>query len=213
VTMAAAIWSWLGLWLILVWGLGRGFMLVPRLRRRKKSIYTIAAGLALFLVEMRWFGYPLSFWSASLMANFSIVLISLLFISILEAVSAKQLFRARDWRAAWYFGAGAALVLYPSALGLGPGNFDAYSMGWPSVGAGATLLFAVVSATTAFLFVVGNRFAWVLLTTTAAYAIQFQESRNYWDYLQDPLYAGFALLAVLFSLVCHFWKKRHVAKE
>lgn len=199
-TIAVSIWSWFGLWLILVWMFGRGLAFVPQLHDRSKLVYILAAGLALALMEVRWFGYPLSYWSSSLMANFSIVLVLLLVVSISEGVLGGRFFRARDWRAARGFGAASAFVLYPSALGLGPGDFDVYSLGWPAMGGGAALLFAIVSLVTASLFLVGNRFAWFLLAATVGYGFQFQESRNYWDYLQDPIYAGFSLLAVLFCL-------------
>lgn len=200
-TSAVAVWSWLGLWLALSWLVARGLHLVPLLRGKRALVSGIALLVAALLTQIRWFGYPLQFWSASLAANFSIMLIVLLLIWAVGELTGREYFRARDWQAAWIFGAVASFGLYPSALGLGPGSFDAYSLGWPWLGPGSFVLFAVVSVAAAGLFLAGNRFAFLLLAAMTGYTLQFQESINYWDYVLDPVYAAASLVALSCALL------------
>lgn len=153
-----------------------------------------AAGAVLF----PWFGHSLPFWSAGLSANFSVVMVLLLAVSIHDRACQGQFFRTRDWKAAWIFGAVAALLLYPSALGLGPQNFDSYALGWPWLFRGQSLvLFGGAGLTAAALIWRGNRFGYVLLVALVGYVTGFQESENLWDYLLDPVYGAVSLLVVL----------------
>lgn len=157
------------------------------------------AGLAaVAAVFFPWFGHPLPFWSASLSANFSVIMVVLLAIAIFDRSFGTGTFRDRDWKAAWIFGAIAALLLYPSALGLGPRNFDAYALGWPWLFRGQSLvLFAGAGLAAALLIWRDNRFGYVLGLALLGYIAGFQESENLWDYLLDPVYAAASLLVVL----------------
>jgi hypothetical protein len=163
---------------------------------------TLVAGLAAFAATcFPWFGKALPYWSASLSANFSVIMVALLVMGILERAGWRGVFRPRDWKAAWTFGAVAALLLYPSALGLGPQNFDAYALGWPWLFRGQSLvLFAGAGLAAAVLIWRGNRFGYVLGLALLGYAIGFQESENLWDYLLDPVYGAVSLLLVLARL-------------
>ena len=103
--------------------------------------------------------------------------------------------------AAWIFGAVASLSLYPSALGLGPQNFDSYALGWPWLFWGQSLaLFGGAGLAAASLIWRGNRFGYVLVLALLGYAVGFQESENLWDYLLDPVYGAVSLLVVLVGL-------------
>jgi hypothetical protein len=135
------------------------------------------------------------------MADFSVPTAGLLAAAVGSMVFGKQLFRSRDWGAAWIFGALASLALYPSALGLGPRNFDAYALGWPWLFWGQSgVLFGAVALAAAGLLWRGNRFGFLLLVGMLGFSAGFQESRNLWDYLVDPLFGGVAIVALLRTL-------------
>lgn len=153
--------------------------------------------LAAAATAFPWLGHPLPYWSAALSANFSPVMMLLLVVSVLDRARPRDLFATADWRAAWWFGGVAALLLYPSALGAGPANFDAYALGWPWLWWGqSVLLFGGASLAAAVLLWRGNRFGFVLLAALLGYAAGFQESDNLWDYLLDPLYGVVSLVAL-----------------
>jgi hypothetical protein len=161
--------------------------------------------LALATILFPWFGHGLPYWSASLSANFSVVMGALLAVGIFDRAGRARLFRARDWNAAWIFGAVASVLLYPSALGLGPQNFDSYALGWPWLFWGQSFwLFGGVSLAAAVLIGRGNRFGYVLLAALAGRVMGFQESNNLWDYLLDPVYGAVSLLVVLWMLARRF---------
>lgn len=188
-------WSAFIPWLLLTWALQR----IPGLRGWCGVI--VAAGLAAAVVFIPWISHPLPWWSASLSADFSIVMASLLVIAIVQRAAGKKFFTKQEWKAAWIFGACAAVALYPSTFGVGPQNFDAYTLGWPWLFWQASAgLFGVTAIIAAFLTWRGNRFGYLLLLATAAYLGQLQESDNFWDSIIDPLYATVSLLATLWIL-------------
>ena len=158
----------------------------------------LAAAVSVAAVWFPWFGHPLPFWSASLSANFSVIMVGLLIVAVLDRAFETSIFRPRDWRAAWIFGAVASVLLYPSALGLGPQNFDAYALGLPWLFWGQSVwLFGGAGFAAALLIWRGNRFGYFVFLAMLGYAARFQESDNFWDYLLDPVYATVSLLAVL----------------
>ena len=195
-TTAVAIWTFLVPLLLLWW-------IFQRAAGLKGWLATIVAGVAAFgAVLFPWFGHSLPHWSASLSGNFSVIMAVLLLFGIISRAGGCGFFRAGDWNAAWIFGAVASLLLYPSALGLGPQNFDSYALGWPWLFRGQSLvLFGAAGLTAALLIWCGNRFGYVLLLALLAYAIGFQESENLWDYLLDPVYGAVSLLVVLWSAI------------
>lgn len=196
---AVMIWTMLAPWLLLWW-------VLQRLWRKPGWVGGVASGVVtLALVLLPWFGHGLPFWSASLTANFSVPMAVLLVVGIFGRARRVEIFRPRDWQAAWVFGAVASVALYPSALGLGPQNFDAYSLGWPWLFWGQSLmLFGGVAVAAAVLLWRGNRFGYVLLVTLAAYGTGFQESTNLWDYLLDPVFGAVSLLTILWWTVRRF---------
>lgn len=195
-TASVVIWSALAPWLILLW-------LVQRLLpwRGVPGLLASAAAASVLLV-IPWFGHPVPWWSASLSPNFSVVMAALLVCAINARASGRPVLSACEWRTAWIFGSVAILALYPSALGLGPQNFDSYALGWPWLfRAQSGLLLGVAGLTAAVLLWRGNRFGFLLLLALAGHALGFQESDNFWDYLLDPLYGAVSLLTVLWMLV------------
>lgn len=195
-TASVVIWSTLAPWLLLVWVLQR---VLPWRGWVGLAVAAVAGAVLLWIL---WFGRPLPYWSAALGANFSVTMALLLAVGIAQRASRKTWFGRREWRVAWVFGAVAALLLYPSALGLGPRNFDAYALGWPWLFRGQSLfLFGGAGITAAALILRGNRFGLVLLVALLTFSTGFQESDNLWDYLLDPVYGAVSLLAVLWMLV------------
>ena len=189
-TASAYWWSAAGLFLLILW-------MIQRWRPGWRWLFPSALGAAV-LSAIPFFGHPPRFWLSGLTPNISVPLIVLLVVSILQRAGGVALFRPREWRAVWIFGAVASLALYPSALGLGLRNFDTYSLGWPWLESLLSLaLFAGVAVTAGFLVWRGNRFGWVLVTAAAAYLARWQESNNFWDYLLDPLFGAASLVAVL----------------
>ena len=183
-------WNAAGLFLLILWTIQRW---CPGWR----WLFASALGAALLSV-IPFFGHPPRFWLSGLTPNISVPLLVLLAVSILQRAGGFPLFRPREWRAAWLFGAVASLALYPSALGLGLRNFDAYSLGWPWLEwFPSLLLFGCAAVTAGFLLWRGNRFGWVLVAAAAAYLARWQESNNFWDYLLDPLFGAVSLVAAL----------------
>ena len=195
-TTTVAIWTFLVPLLLLWW-------IFQRAAGLKGWLATIVAGVAAFgAVLFPWFGHSLPHWSASLSGNFSVIMAVLLLFGIISRAGGCGFFRAVDWKAAWIFGAVASLLLYPSALGLGPQNFDSYALGWPWLFRGQSLvLFGGAGLTAALLIWCGNRFGYALLLALLAYATGFQESENLWDYILDPVYGAVSLLVVLWSAI------------
>lgn len=182
-------WNAAGLFVVVFWVLQRA---VPG----RRHWVVAAAAVALLLCLFPFFGHPLRYWLSGLTPNISVTLVALLLVSVAQWMGVAKFFRSREWRAAFWFGAVAAVALYPSALGLGPRNFDAYSLGWPWLEwATSTALFAAVAAASAVLVWRGNRFGWIPALAALAYLVRLQESHNFWDYLIDPLYAAASLLA------------------
>ena len=188
---------------VIVWTALVPFLLLLCFGQRLSGL-TGVSGLALAAVVSAaavwfpWFGHPLPFWSASLSANFSVIMVALLVVGILDRARGTVVFRPADWHAAWIFGAVASILLYPSELGLGPRNFDAYALGWPWLFWGQSLwIFGGAGFVAALLIWRGNRFGYVVFLAMLGSAAGFQESDNFWDYLLDPVYATVSLLAVL----------------
>lgn len=184
-------WNAVGLFVIFVWA-------AQRVLPGRRGLF-VAVTAALLLCLLPFFGQPLRYWLSGLTPNISVPLVSLFVVSIAQRAGWAKVFGRREWRTAFCFGAIAAVFLYASALGLGPRNFDAYSLGWPWLEwVTSSLLFGAVAAVSAGLIWRGNRFGWVPALAALAYLLRLQESHNFWDYLIDPLYAAASLLVCLF---------------
>ena len=145
-------------------------------------------------------GMPIGRWLHGLGQTFSIPFL----IVLLDLVAAP--FLARPWldaaarRAAVWWGAGLALLLYPAALGLG--RFDPYALGWSEPGVAAAA--AVAGAA---LILAGNRFGITLLAAGVACRLGLLESDNAWDYLVDPVYGVTALGNLLVTAGRSAWRR------
>ena len=160
-------------------------------RLRSALSLLIAAGILLIPLEH----FSLVRWIALLESNPSITLTLLLAIALIARVGGPRLFRSQDWRAAWLVGSMAALVLYPSALGLSP--FDSYIWGW------GPLLAIATAAITVVLLVIGNRFAYVLVLVLLGMIFHPMESTNDWDCLIDACYGIFSLIATILIVISY----------
>ena len=103
----------------------------------------------------------------------------------------RRLFERRESDALLGLVAGAALFLYPFALGWTP--FDPYSLGYGSIAFVTVLLVVALAAWHARLNVV----VFVVLAGALAFLAGVYESRNLWDYLIDPLVAAYALAVLV----------------
>ena len=187
-------WSTIGLFLLFLW-------VIQRWRPGWRWFLVSALGAGVVSI-VPFFGHAPRFWLSGLTPNMSVPVLVLLAVSIVQRASGLALFRPREWRAAWIFGAAASLALYPSALGLGWRSFDAYSLGWPWLDSLPSLaLFGGVALSAGLLVWRGNRFGWVLVAAAIAYLARWQESNNFWDYLLDPLFGAVSLVAAVILLV------------
>ena len=131
-------------------------------------------------------GMPLGRWLHGLGQTFSIPFLIVLVDLVAVPFLARPWFDAAARRAAVWWGAGAALLLYPAALGLG--RFDPYALGWSEPGVAAAA--AVAGAVLVF---AGNRFGLALVAAGGAWRLGLLESDNAWDVLVDPVYGVTAL--------------------
>ena len=178
--MTAPFFSALMPWLLLAWFFQK---VIPVSSRTLRLCGAVAMAGIILMIPFQ--GRSLASWINSFMSSFSMPLLGIFIISILEMTFHRKIFSARDWRAVWIFGVAASLVLYPSALGLT--HIDTYSWGWVPHG----LLVAVALITIVLLWK-KNAFGVLLLLALGAFAFQLQASTNLWDYLIDPIYGVIA---------------------
>ena len=126
-------------------------------------------------------GLPLGRYPIGFNANFSIPLLALLADTLVRNGLNGELLRARERKALFYSAALIGVVFYPLALGFG--RFDPYAWGWSF-----SPFFVVAGIGAAALIWRGNRCGFILLAAIVAWQIGFLESRNYWDYLLDPIF-------------------------
>jgi hypothetical protein len=141
-------------------------------------ILAIGSGV---IVAMPIGGLPMGRWLMSVNANFSILLMAIMFNMAWENASGIRLFDRRTLMASWIFALIAGIMLYPMALGFG--GFDPYELGW-----GFSWLFLLLMALTILLLLRKNRFGIVMVACIVGYDFQLLESPNLWDYLIDPVY-------------------------
>ncbi|MCU7250015.1 hypothetical protein [Pseudomonas koreensis] len=97
--------------------------------------------------------------------------------------------------------AGLALSLYPATLGLT--YFDPYRWGFnPRPMIVLTGLAALV-----LLWLRNGLAVAMLALATLAFALRLKASENYWDYLIDPLLAGYCLIAAIMLAAKALWQR------
>jgi hypothetical protein len=113
--------------------------------------------------------------------------------AILARLTGRAMLERREMNALLWLVACAALFLYPFALGWTA--FDPYALGYGSAAFVTALLLATLAAWRMGLKLV----VLVVLAGGLAYLGGLYESRNLWDYLIDPLAAGYALAVLLWA--------------
>lgn len=130
---------------------------------------------------------PLAAFFRGVTGDLSITLLALSFLSLCHHLFGTPVVSKREIKVLMVLVFAGALLLYPTALGLG--NWDAYRLGWGSWWLlAALLLLCGVTAWT------GLRVLPALIALAVlAWSFGLMESRNLWDYLLDPWLSGFAL--------------------
>ena len=113
--------------------------------------------------------------------------------SVLARLTGRTVLEHREAGALLWLVAGAALFLYPFALGWTP--FDPYALGYGSAVFVTALLLVTLAAWRRGLKLV----VLVVLAGALACLGGVYESRNLWDYLIDPLAAAYALAVLLWA--------------
>ncbi len=130
---------------------------------------------------------PLLAYIRGISSDLSMTLVALACIFLSRRFFGVPAIVIRENRALTGVVAGAALFLYPTALGWG--DWDAYRLGWGSWGLWGTLL-----ALSLVFWVKGLRLLPVLVGLALfAWSAGLMESANLWDYLVDPWLAIAAL--------------------
>jgi hypothetical protein len=92
-----------------------------------------------------------------------------------------------------------SLLLYPATMGLT--YFDPYRWGF-----NPRPMIVLVGAAVLLMLWLRNALAvWMLAIGTLAFALRLKASENYWDYLVDPLLAGYCVVAGLMQ--CKLWER------
>ena len=173
-------------WLFLIWLFQKGT------RRSGIGSFLIMAIFSALLLACPINGLSVVHWIASFSSSWSAPLVGIVVVAILEQAFTCNIFSPLDWKTAWFFGAAASLVLYPSALGLS--RFDVYCSGWH---------FGFLTIATAIVAIIliwkKNRCGILLLLAFTAFDLHLQPSTNLWDYLIDPFYG---LLSLVMTLGC-----------
>lgn len=104
-----------------------------------------------------------------------------------------------------------SLLLYPATMGLT--YYDPYRWGF-----NPRPMIVLVGAAALLMLWLRNALAvWMLAVGTLAFALRLKASENYWDYLLDPLLAGYCVIAGLMQLklwegACSRWRwvRQHI---
>jgi hypothetical protein len=113
--------------------------------------------------------------------------------AVFARMTGRTMLEPRERNALVWLVAGAALFLYPFALGWTP--FDPYALGYGSIAFVTALLLVTLAAWRMGLKLV----VLVVLAGALAWLGGLYESRNLWDYLIDPLAGAYALGALLIA--------------
>jgi len=158
----------------------RRWDLAPRARAGALALVLLACWIPVH-------GLPIAGYVRGVVGDLSIPTMLALAAALASTITGKAWLDARE-RASWFAAVAlGAVFLYPMALGLG--MFDPYALGYGSYGL-ATSLFALTIAAWA------ARRYWLatsIVAGVAAYLAGLLESTNLWDYLIDPLIAGYAI--------------------
>ena len=111
--------------------------------------------------------------------------------AVFARMTGRTMLEPRERSALLWLVAGAALFLYPFALGWTP--FDPYALGYGSIAFVTALLLVTLASWRMGLKLI----VLVVLAGALAWLGGLYESRNLWDYLIDPLAGAYALGVLL----------------
>jgi len=157
-------------------------MAAPLSGRKRAALAALVAILALVPLG----GLPPAAYLRGATGDLSVTSVLLLLRSALGRQLGWSPTEARERLALQILIAGAAVALYPLALGAGP--FDPYRLGFGSPWMIGALSLAALAAWGARMLFVSLCIALALL----AWALGWYESGNLWDYLLDPLLSMWA---------------------
>jgi hypothetical protein len=161
---------------------------LQRLPVRARYAVMLAAALAVFVPLG---GLPAAAYVRGVIGDVSMTTLVLACAACLAHLTGRTLIGQRDRRALCWLLLLAAALLYPFALGWTP--FDPYALGYGSTGLTTSLLLVALAAWRSRL----NLVVLVILAAALAYLAGAYESRNFWDYLIDPLVSVYALVRLL----------------
>ncbi len=171
-----------------------------RLGKRWVKVWVLILFMAL-LVPLPGNGIPLAAYFRGLIGDLSITFLALGVLSLCHLLFGSAPVGKRELTALLVMVGAAALLLYPTALGLG--DWDAYRLGWGSWWFMAALL--LVCGVSGWL---GLRLLPALVALALlAWSAGLMESGNLWDYLMDPWLSAFALGFVLIKSAQSFLKR------
>ena len=168
--------------------------------------WIMVPGVALLLVPVGPALLPVVAYIRGISSDLSAMLVLLAVLKMWQLGGGRALITRREQT--WLSGAVlvAALGLYPLALGWGP--WDAYRLGWGSMGMLLALLSLCGVAWYAHMRILALLVAFCLLAWVAGW----QESDNLWDYLLDPWLVGACLLNALRRAWRLVRPKAHIAQ-
>lgn len=161
-------------------------------RRTARPLLTLLAALALPLVPLG--TLPAAGYVRGVVGDLSVTTMLLLLHHLLRPVLGLAAIDERSRIALQALVAAGGVLLYPLALGFGP--VDPYRLGF----AGGRLVYALLLLAAAAWLQRLQFVASCLALAVLAWAAGVGESRNLWDYLLDPLVAGWSLGALLWRL-------------
>ncbi|MGB3125248.1 MAG: hypothetical protein WBB95_15650 [Pseudomonas sp.] len=125
-------------------------------------------------------------------------LVLLAWVALCRLGVAQPLGRPHQVQLLMLFG-GLSLLLYPATMGLT--YVDPYRWGF-----NPRPMIMLVGALALLMLALRNTLAvWMLAVGTLAFALRLKASENYWDYLVDPLLAGYCVVAGLMQL--NLWER------
>ncbi|MEQ1881373.1 MAG: hypothetical protein ABL878_10430 [Burkholderiales bacterium] len=151
---------------------------------RWKAVVAVLVLLACFVPIG---GLAIAGYLRGIVGDLSITTMLFLAMTVYSRLSLRPWLEAKE-QTFWFAAIGAAaLFLYPMALGLG--RFDPYTLGFGSYGfITAILVVTLVAWRANYLWMTS-----IILAAASAYLLGLVDSRNLWDYLFDPLLAGYVL--------------------
>jgi hypothetical protein len=164
---------------------------VLRLDRFPVRIRNAVLPIAVVVLFVPVGGLPLAAYMRGATGDLSIPTLALAAGAVFSRLTGRRAFGQPDRNALLWLVAGAALFLYPLALGWTP--FDPYALGY-----GSAVFITALLAVTLGAWRAGLKLpVLVVLVAGLAWLLGIYESRNLWDYLIDPLAAMYALGALL----------------